>query len=322
MAEPQKSRDPWVTLLFSVLLLGGVFLTFGLGLYLAIRENQYTVLALGWLAISIPASVYVLMGRPGGRAAGASNADPRQVELLNTIAERLLLTDQAKRIAYRQKDRDALRSAIVEDIRQEDYAAAMVLVNDMADVYGYREEAEQFRQQIIETQAKKRAAMIRAAADRIDQITARHDWDQAHREVERLRRMYPDYPEVNQIAQRVREARDAYKNDLVREFREAYEREDNNRAADLLQEMDKYLTPEEARPYMEMAREVLSRKRENLGVRFKLAMQDHDWHTAIGVGEQIIREFPNSHFAVEVKDLMTTLRERAETAARTPATER
>jgi len=56
---------------------------------------------------------------------------------------------------------------------------------------------------------------------------------------------------------------------------------------------------------------VVGKKRQNLGVRFKMAVQDRDWIDGVTVGEQIIREFPNSMMAKEVREMLDTLRERA-----------
>jgi hypothetical protein len=60
---------------------------------------------------------------------------------------------------------------------------------------------------------------------------------------------------------------------------------------------------------------VISKSRENLGVRFKLMVQDHQWQDAIIVGEQIIAEFPNTRMAQEVRDLLPVLRERVAAGA-------
>jgi hypothetical protein len=56
----------------------------------------------------------------------------------------------------------------------------------------------------------------------------------------------------------------------------------------------------------------------NLGVQFKLAVHDKEWTQAVRVGEQIIREFPNTKMSDEVRSMLDLLRERAagEQAAR------
>lgn len=53
------------------------------------------------------------------------------------------------------------------------------------------------------------------------------------------------------------------------------------------------------------------KKRDNLGVQFKMAVHDKEWLKSIRVGEQIIRDFPNTRMAEEVRERIDLLRERA-----------
>ena len=283
----------------------------GLGGFLAVNQSEYVVLAVGILAVITVVGQWSLAGNATGGSGGSNEIGYKQAKLLQLIADRMLISDQAKRITHREQDRDALRQAILQDIKVSDYAAAMALVNDMADVYGYREEAEQFRTQIVEAQAKQRQAIITDATKELEDQLAHQEWEAARGEIDRLTRMFPDQPEIRRLPLKLKEAKERYKHDLIREFKESFEREDHTKAAELLTEMDHYLSPEEARPYMEMAREVLKRKRENLSVQYKMALQDKDWIRAVSVGEQIIREFPNTLMTAEVREMLPTLRERA-----------
>ena len=56
---------------------------------------------------------------------------------------------------------------------------------------------------------------------------------------------------------------------------------------------------------------MIGKKRENLGVQFKIAVHDKEWLRSVTVGEQIIREFPNTRMADEVRSMLDLLRERA-----------
>ena len=60
-----------------------------------------------------------------------------------------------------------------------------------------------------------------------------------------------------------------------------------------------------------LAKGVIGKKRDNLGVQFKMAVHDHDWAHAVAAGEQIIAEFPNTRMAEEVRGMIDLLRERA-----------
>src|SRR5205823_9576842 len=68
--------------------------------------------------------------------------------MLNLISEQQLLSDRAKSVAFREKDREALRRAIQEEIGRHDYEAALVLAGDMESVFGYKQEADGWREQV------------------------------------------------------------------------------------------------------------------------------------------------------------------------------
>src|SRR5262245_65950571 len=107
MAEPRKN-DGWLIVLYALLLIAGLsLLAFGVIQYLHGADNG-TLLALGVLAVAVPAALYPVAARPGaaettGAPPPASNAD-ETVKLLKSINDRLLVSDGGKRIAYRQQD--------------------------------------------------------------------------------------------------------------------------------------------------------------------------------------------------------------------------
>ena len=87
-------------------------------------------------------------------------------------------------------------------------------------------------------------------------------------------------------------------------------------AMEMIQEMDHLLSEAESEQFMEVARGVIGKAKENLGVEFKLAIQDRAWDRASIVGQRIIDEFPNSRMAGEVRDHIDTIRERASSVSR------
>ena len=232
-------------------------------------------------------------------------------EVLAQISDRLMVSETAKRIAYREHDIEVLRKTIQKDLKEHDYEAAMVLVHELAQTFGRREEAEQFRAIIEEARTKELNAKVQVAMDALDRTLADHDFDTAAAEAARIERLFPESERARDVRRRVDSARSQYKHDLERQFLEAAQRDDVDRAMELLKEMDHYLTEEEAQPLREVARGVIGKKRDNLGVQFKLAIHDREWTEATRIGQQIIREFPNSRMADEVRGMLDTLRERA-----------
>ncbi len=240
----------------------------------------------------------------------ASKADELH-ELLRSINDRLLISEVAKRIAFREKDRQALRNGIREDIKKGDFDAALALVEQLSKTYGYQSEAEEFRVQIQSARAAETEAKVTEAIGRLDRIIADHDWDSASVEAAKIQRVFPDSPRARALNRRIAEAREAHKRELEQQFLRAAERDEVDRAMELLRELDLYLTEQEAEPLRETARGVIGKKRDNLGVQFKLAIHDKDWLRAVRAGEQIIREFPNTKMANEVRGMLDLLRERA-----------
>jgi outer membrane protein assembly factor BamD (BamD/ComL family) len=58
-------------------------------------------------------------------------------------------------------------------------------------------------------------------------------------------------------------------------------------------------------------RSVFKDKLNNLRAQFSLAVHDQNWAEATRLGETIIRDFPNTQMAKEVREKMDALRQRA-----------
>ncbi len=250
-------------------------------------------------------------GRAGAPAPQSANDSGDVLTQLQIISDRMLLSDTAKRIAYRQEDVNALREAIADDIKRKDFDAALVLVQEMSQTFGYREESEEFREQIMAARSTVIDARLTVLLQRLDQIIAAHDFPQALSDALKIMRIYPDQVRVQNLDQIVNQAQETYKHQIERDFLAAAQKDDVDGAIALLTELDAFLTEREAEPFREVARGVIGKKRDNLGVQFKMAVHDKEWLKSIRVGEQIIKEFPNTRMAEEVRERLDQLRERA-----------
>ncbi len=263
-------------------------------------------------AVAAIAHAGAVGGRSAPRAGSASAVDlvvlARSIERL---MEQSALSDDARRVLNRQRERDLLRAAIEEDISAQDWDAAMVLVRELAERFGYRADAEEFRQRIEQARFETVEQSVAHAVSRLDGLIAQRRWEQALVEAGRIGRLYPESHRVEGLRHRVESARHTYKQDLERRFLEAAQNERIEEAMELLRELDAYLTESEAGPFREVARGVIGKARDNLGAEFKIALQDRRWTHAIGVGERIIAEFPNSRMAVEVRTVIDGLKTRA-----------
>ena len=267
------------------------------------------LVALFGLVLMIVGSVrWAMYGR---RSVGVPEGSDVETELLESINARILLSDTAKRIAYRAEDIDLLKRTIKADVEKHEYDAALALVRELGETYGQIKEAEAFREKILGIRRSEMDARVTESLARLKEIVARQDFETATLEAQKIARLYPESAIAKEAINRVDQAREAYKQDLERQFLQASEHGDVDRAMELLKVMDKYLTEQEAEPLRETARGVIGKARDNLGVQFKLAVHDKEWVAAVNVGEQIIREFPNSKMADEVRGMLDVLRQRA-----------
>ena len=266
--------------------------------------------------------VIMLFRMQSGGAGGAGLKDvnashtSRSIEnLLAQLYQNSMLSDIAKRVLFRDQELDLLRRAIEEDIVHSDYSAGLTLCDDMANVFGRREEAEAFRTRILQAGHAAYEAKVRQSLDQFDQILAARDWASAHREAASIKRLYPTHHLVQELDQRILQAREDHKRELEEAFIAAANRDDLDSAMTLLRELDKYLTREEAGRLSQTAQRVVSKHRDNLSMQFKLAVNDHRWSEAAQVGDIIMQQYPNTKMADEVRSMIDVLRVRASQAA-------
>lgn len=298
----------WVVALYAVLFVFGVV---AVGSGIANRDPVAATIGSVALAIGLgtaPIAVILLGGRGGG---GMNSEITALREAMQSLAEQQALSEDARRVLNRREERELLRRAIEQDIQAHDYDAAMVLVKELAERFGYRADAEEFRERIEQSRAQTLDRKVMDALAKLDELIRGAQWAEAFAEAARIQRLYPESHRVGALRERVDESRQRYRKNLERSFLIAAQREKIDEAMKILKELDQYLTPSEAEPFQEVARGVIGKSRENLGVRFKLMVQDHQWGDAVEVGERIMSEFPNTRMAQEVRELLPMLRERA-----------
>ena len=83
----------------------------------------------------------------------------------------------------------------------------------------------------------------------------------------------------------------------------------------LMKRLDAYLSPAEAESLQETARSIVKAKLESLKDQFSRAVHESNWHEALRIGDVIIRDFPNTQMAKEVRDNLDALKQRASVPA-------
>lgn len=231
--------------------------------------------------------------------------------LLNMISEQQLLSDRAKSVAFREKDRDAVRGAIREEMGRQDWEAALALIADMEQTFGYRQEADRLREEIAVYREEHVRKQINDGLAVIERNCRAEKWAEALREAEQLTKQYPEHELTRDLPRQIDARRMNHKQQLVESWKQLVERKDVDGAIEILRQLDVYLTPAEAETMQEGARNIFKAKLESLKGQFSTCVQERRWAEAVRIGEGIIRDFPNSRIAQEVQENMAGLRQRA-----------
>ncbi len=316
MDEQGRLSSGWIVAIYGI----AASLSIAAALYGLLNEREPWILAsVIALILTLTTLPICLAARQSDRSDSSQSIELDRIrtqirtlgETMNTLNETIVLSDDARRVINRRKERELLCKAIEEDIKLEDWDASLVLVRELAERFGYRIEAEQFRTRIDSARAKTHDRAVHEAIRGLDDLIAEHSWEQALSEAARISRVFHDAPQVDGLRHRVISARDRYKENIERRFLQAAKEEEIEVAMDLLREMDHLLSEHEAEQFREVARGVIGKARDNLGVQFKMAVHDRAWNDAAVVGERIIEEFPNTRMASEVRSMIDQIRERS-----------
>ena len=231
--------------------------------------------------------------------------------MMNVISEQQLISDTAKKVAFREKDRETVRRAVREEIARQDWEAAMVLANDIETQFGYKQEAVRFREEIAKSRQDVTRRQITEQTATLEKHVKNESWGPAFQEAQRVMALFPDEESVKQLPHDIENMRQNRKKQLLESFSDSNTRRDTDGAIEILKRLDQYLTPAEAQSLEEAARSIFKEKLALLRTQFSLAVQDHKWDDAKRLADEIISDFPNTRMAQEVAEKMEFLRKRA-----------
>lgn len=234
-----------------------------------------------------------------------------QGDQLRNLSSLACLSDQAKSLIYHEYELDALRETVHALMLKQDEKSAEALINRLETSHGMIEEANRLREEIENVRRASVEEKIDAAIQRLQEVLDRRNWEQARREARRLQDTFPGHEKTNALPNMIHAAWNNYKRELLRQYGEAVRINDVDKSIELLHQLDKYLSPEEGAALAESARDVFKKKLHNLGVQFAIAVADQAWSNAVSTGEEIIREYPNSRMAREVREKLDLLRDYA-----------
>lgn len=322
----QQSRFGLPSLLFLVALVIALTLS-GFGIYHYRAYTSYSFLLAGAVSVILTLVSYAVsrqISHSFGRAATTweelNSTFVERMEqfsvMLNLISEQQLISERAKAVAFRDKDHEALLRATREEMARGQYDAALLLVADMENAYGDRQEAQQLRGEVAQLRDAQIRRIAAEAIAQIDRDCSAEKWDQALDLADRLAATYPGHEMTISLRQQVLQRKDAVKQALLQRWREAVARKDIDGSIDILRQLDIYVTAEEVSQLRDGALEIFKARIERLRERFKKSVQDRIWSEAIEVGQDILADFPTSKLAQEVRDMMDMLQaKRAEESA-------
>lgn len=230
---------------------------------------------------------------------------------IRNIADNTQISDAARSIAHRERERDMLRQAIREEMYSGDWEAAHYLIDSMERRFGYMQEAKTLRAEINQVRDMTIEEKIGEVISHINALMNDRHWDRARQEIERLMKLFPRHDRVMNLPAELTKRRENAKQELLQRWRVAVERDEIDNGIAILTELDSYLTSQEAAQLRESARHVFKARLLNLGVQFSLAVQEQRWRDSLDIGLQIRQEFPNSRMAQEVSEKLDVLRVRA-----------
>jgi hypothetical protein len=220
------------------------------------------------------------------------------------------ISESAKAIAFRDADRQSLREAVFEKLQQHDFDSAYEVINEISNRPEYKELAQQLRVQADHYRTATKQERMNQTIAHIEMLLEECQWVRASAQTEELVRAYPDSEEAKAMRQRLLQKKEERKRTLLTDWDDAVKRQDTDRSLEILKELDLYLTPNEGLALQEAARDVFRTKLHNLGVQFSIAVTERQWDQALETGEQIIRDFPNSRMAEEIRDKMEVLKQK------------
>ncbi len=222
------------------------------------------------------------------------------------------VSDAVKAIAFREEDRQSLREAVFEKLKQKDFEGAYEIIDEIGIHSGYRILASELRTQVDSYRNATEDERIDQAIEHIKTLLRNCHWARASIQTESLIKEYPSSEKAKALRQELIETKEGRKKILLAAWDDAVQQGDTDRSLEILRELDMYLTPNEGLALQEAAKDVFKTKLHNLGVQFAMAIANKQWDDALEVGQQIMRDFPNSRMSTEIQEKLDVLRQNVE----------
>jgi len=231
--------------------------------------------------------------------------------VLAQINQSARLSETAKAIVFRDANKQFLQEAVFDKLQQQDFDTTYEIIDEITHFAGYQELAEQLRTQADKYRDATDQERTNQIVAHIEKLLEDYQWAKASVLIERLIKANPQSEKARALRQKLLDKKQQRKKVLLNAWDEAVKREDTDRSLEILRELDLYLSPNEGLALQEAARDVFRNKLHNLGVQFSLAVSEKQWAKAVQTGQQIIRDFPNSKMAEEIRENLDILKQKA-----------
>jgi hypothetical protein len=226
---------------------------------------------------------------------------------LTQINHSTRVSETVKAIAFRDADRQSLREAVFDKLQQQEFDAAQEIIDEIANRSEYSELAEQLRAQVEQYHTATDQERINQAIEHIERLLDNCHWARAGAQIEGLVKVYPDSEKAKSMRHILFDKKQERKKILLAAWDDAVQQQETDRSLEILKELDLYLTPNEGLALQEAARDIFRTKLHNLGVQFSIAVTEKQWTGALNIGQQIIKDFPNSRMSEEIRGKLDVL---------------
>jgi len=230
--------------------------------------------------------------------------------VLTQINQNTRLSETAKAIAYRDADRQSLREAVFDKLHQQDFDTTYKIIEEIALSPEYKQLAEQLRTEADGYRDATDQERINQVIAHIEKLLENYLWSRASIQIERLIASAPGHERAKEMRQKLVDKKEERKKILLKAWDDAVKRQATDRSLEILRELDLYLTPNEGLALQEAARDIFRSKLHNLGVQFSLDVSEKQWDKAVQTGKQIMRDFPNSRMAGEIREKWDALNQK------------
>ena len=228
---------------------------------------------------------------------------------LTQINHSTRISETAKAIAFRDADRQSLRETVFEKLQMQDFQTANDIIEEIAKRAEYKELAEELAMEAEKYHNATDQERLNQVITHIEKLIDECQWSRASAQIEGLIRNYPDSEQAKSMRQVLYDKKQERKRILLAAWDDAITHQETDRSLDILKELDQYLSPNEALALQEAASDVFRTKLHNLGVQFSIAVTEKRWAEALEIGQNIIKDFPNSRMSQEIRAKLDILKQ-------------